>query len=130
MAGDPATPVFVASRGQQTRMRVLEPTGVGRGTTFTLHGHVWQRDPYICPGEARITGLTGSCNLDSVGSRAIGFNPQGFFLGSQESVLPMAHFEVFLPSAGGGNARAGDYLINDQASFGRTDGLWGILRVQ
>ena len=127
--GEPATPVFVARAGQEVRMRVLEPTGVGRGTTFNLHGHIWQRDPYICPGEAR-NGLQGACELDSVASRAIGTNPMGMWLGGQESVQPLAHFEVRLPSAGGAGAIPGDYLFVDQASFGRTSGLWGILRVQ
>jgi hypothetical protein len=37
---------------------------------------------------------------------------------------------VVLDSAGGENAVTGDYLFRDQASFGNTDGIWGIMRVQ
>ena len=112
--GDPATPVFTASAGQEVRMRVLEPTGVGRGTTFDLHGHVWQRDPYL--GGA-------------VASQSIGINPLAMYLGGQESVTPANHFDILLPSAGGVNGVAGDYLFRDHGSFGNTDGLWGIFRV-
>lgn len=127
--GDPATPVFTARAGQEVRMRVLEPTGVGRGSTFNLHGHVWQRDPYVCPGQSR-NGLPGLCNGGGVGSLAIGDNPVGFYLGAQESVMPYGHFDIRLPKAGGVNEVTGDYLFRDQGSFGNTDGLWGILRVE
>ena len=50
-------------------------------------------------------------------------------LGHQESLTPAAHFDFLLPSAGGSNAIAGDYLFRDQGSFGNTSGIWGILRV-
>jgi hypothetical protein len=112
---DPATPVFTATPGQQVRMRLLQPTGVGRGTTFDLQGHLWQRDPYIA---------------GNVPSQTIGENPIGFYLGHQESITPGAHYEVRLPAAGGANGVAGDYLFRDHGSFGNTDGLWGILRVE
>jgi len=110
---DPATPVFTAEPGDEVRIRVLEPTGVGRGTTFDLHGHGWQRDPY----------KTGA-----VPSQTIENNPNGLYLGHQESVTPAAHFDIVLPSAGG-TGGIGDYLYRDHGSFGNTDGLWGILRV-
>ena len=126
--GDPFTPVFTATAGQEFRMRVMSATGAGRGTTFNLHGHAWQRDPYVCPGSADL-GLAGKCMPGEVGAQAIGTNPIGMTLGGQESVTPAQHFEVRLPSAGGGNAVVGDYLFRDQASFGNTSGLWGILRV-
>jgi hypothetical protein len=113
--GDPATPVFTAESGQEARMRLLMPTGVGRGTTFDLHGHLWQRDPYIA---------------GAVPSQTIGDNPIGFYLGGQESVQPSGHFDIVLPSAGGANAVPGDYLFRDHGSFGNTDGLWGIFRVE
>jgi hypothetical protein len=132
---DPATPVFSAEAGSETRMRVLEPTGVGRGTTFSMHGHVWQRDPYICPGSMH-SGLAGKCDNSEVGSRAIGRNPIGMWLGGQESIMPYTHFEIRLEHAGGAaNAGdppfvTGDFLFRDQASFGHSDGIWGILRVE
>ena len=126
---DPVTPVFVADAGKPARVRITNPHGTTRGSTFQAHGHVWQRDPYVCPGEAR-NGLTGACNMSSVGSRAIGTNPIGFYEGGRESWTPMSHFDVVLPSAGGGNAVKGDYLIRDGASFGNASGLWNILRVK
>ena len=96
-------------------MRLLEPTGVGRGTTFDLHGHLWQRDPYI----------EGAVPSQTIGENPIG----GLYLGHQESLTPAAHFDIFLPKAGGANSVPGDYLYRDHGSFGNTDGLWGILRV-
>jgi len=125
---DPRTPVFTAKAGRETRMHLVMPHGTTRGSTFNLHGHVWQRDPYICPGEARNT-LTGACNMDGVGSRAIGVNPQGLAMGAQDNITPLSHYTLFLPSAGGGNGVTGDYLFRDQGAFGNTGGLWGILRV-
>ena len=112
--GDPETPVFTAQRGQATRMRVLLPFGVGRGTTWNLHGHVWQRDPYL---------------EGTVPSQTIGNNPYGFYLGGQESVTPSGHFDIVLDKAGGQSLIKGDYLFRDHGSFGNTNGLWGLLRV-
>ena len=126
--GNPVTPVFTAKKNQEIRMHILEPTGVGRGTTFHLHGQLWQRAPYVCPGSSDL-GLTGKCMANEVGSRAIGLNPIGMYLGAQESVTPSAHFDIRLPKAGGEGEVTGDYLYRDQASFGNTGGLWGILRV-
>ncbi len=115
LAGEPpATPVFRAPKGSQVWMRLLEPTGVGRGTTFSLHGHHWQRDPYLA-------GI--------VPAQTIGINPLAFYLGGQESVTPYQHFTIFLDKAGGEIGVTGDYLFRDQASFGNTDGIWGIFQV-
>ncbi|MFA9421739.1 MAG: hypothetical protein ACERLB_16465, partial [Gammaproteobacteria bacterium] len=114
--GDPVTPIFTAAPGQGLRMRLLEPTGAGRGTTFNLHGHAWQRAPYIA---------------GKVASQTIGDNWLGMILGHQESITPAAHFDIVpLNGAGGANAVPGDYLFGDQGSFGTTSGLWGILRVE
>jgi hypothetical protein len=136
---DPATPVYDTTAGQEARMRVLEPTGVGRGSTFTMHGHVWQRDPYVCPGETT-DGLVGKCPsvpleqlgelVGQQGSPSIGKNPMGMTMGGQESVTPAQHFELRFENAGGANGVAGDYLFRDQASFGNTDGIWGLMRVE
>ena len=126
---DPATPVFQANRNQQTRLHISNPHGTSRGSTFYLHGHAWQRDPYVCPGEAR-NGLAGACEMTTVASRALGLNPQGFGQGGQESWNPASHFDILLPSAGGGNGVIGDYLMRDQAGFGNVSGVWGIMRVK
>ncbi|MBI2217613.1 MAG: hypothetical protein HYU51_09980 [Candidatus Rokubacteria bacterium] len=150
--GDPATPVFTAAPGVPVRMHVLKPTGIAvddfhaRGSVFHLHGHVWQRAPYVCPGQDDgVSGLDGKCNATNFGdpgfepgSRAIGVNPIGMYLGAQDSVLPGAHFDIVLPGAGNGptggaggvGGVTGDYLFRDQASFGNTQGLWGIMRVE
>jgi hypothetical protein len=113
--GDPVTAVFQVPRGVEARLRVLEPTGVGRGSTFDLHGHMWRRDPYL-----RDKGID---------SAKIGDNPYAFWLGGQESVTPQAHFDIVLDSSGGRFAVPGDYLFRDHAGFGITSGMWGILRV-
>jgi hypothetical protein len=137
---DPATPVYDVPADAEARLRLLEPTGVGRGSTFTVHGHIWQRDPYVCLDEdgnpVKTDGLPGKCaNVDmstfrQVGSLSIGKNPIGFYLGGQESVQPYEHFEIRLENTGGPNGVTGDYLWRDQASFGNTDGIWGLLRVE
>ena len=67
--------------------------------------------------------------LAAIPSQNIGYNPDGLYIGGQESVTPAAHFDIVLPSAGGTNSVPGDYLYRDHGSFGNTDGLWGILRV-
>ncbi|EHR73476.1 hypothetical protein BurJ1DRAFT_4690 [Burkholderiales bacterium JOSHI_001] len=128
-SGDPETPVMLATPGQAARIHITAPHGVKRGSTFALHGHVWQRDPYVCPAEARNT-LTGACLMTSVGSRAIGTNPVGFYEGGRESWSGTNHFEIVLPKAGGENAIAGDYLQRDVGSFGNAAGAWSILRVK
>jgi hypothetical protein len=147
--GDPATPVFTATAGAPVRMHVLYPTGNSaddlhdRGVVFHLHGHLWQRAPYICPGQSDGTGLTGKCDWTdfgpgmNVGSTHIGVNPIGMYLGAQDSVLPGSHYDIVLPGdgiahggAGGAGKVPGDYLFRDQGAFGNTQGLWGILRVE
>ena len=126
--GEPATPIFLAKPGTEVRLHSAVPHGTSRGTTWMVHGHVWQRDPYVCPGETK-HGLTGKCEMTTVASRAIGNNPIGFAQGAQESNTPLSHFTFLFPSAGGGNGVTGDYLFRDAASFGNASGLWGILRV-
>ncbi len=126
---DPATPVFQANAGKPMRVRMTNPFGTTRGSTLQVHGHQWQRDPYVCTGEAR-NGLTGACLMTSVGSRNIGLNPIGFYEGGRESWTPMSHFDIVMPSAGGGNGVVGDYLMRDSASFGNASGVWSIIRVK
>lgn len=121
-------------------MHVAVPHSTSRGSTMGIHGHVWQRDPYVCSGEA-MYGLTGKCTVVAnagmfdaagnplVGSRNIGDNPMGFAQGGQESLQGYTHFTFRLPKAGGENQVKGDYLFRDKAAFGNASGLWGIIRV-
>jgi manganese oxidase len=128
---DPVTPVLQANAGQEARMHVVVPHGTTRGTTINVHGHLWNRHDYVCEGSAR-NGLSGACTMTEVASRNIGATPYVSALnqGANESVTPASHWTFRLPSAGGGNAITGDYLWRDNAGFGNTSGIWGILRVQ
>jgi len=133
---DPQTAVFTVDAGQEYRMHVLMPVGPGRGSTFDLHGHVWQRDPYICKGDSDL-GIMNKCNMGgglpgegSVGSQNLGNNPIGFHVGGIESWFPGQHYEIFIPKAGGSFGVDGDYLFRDHMGLGNTAGLWGIVRVK
>jgi hypothetical protein len=146
---DPQTAVFTVAAGDPYRMHVLMPFAAGRGSTFDLHGHVWQRDPYACPGYGdtggkygtdRRVNLPGKCDMGNglagangdgqVGSQRLGFNPMGFYLGGIESWFAGQHYEIVLPSAGGKTKVPGDYLFRDHMGLGNAGGLWGIVRVQ
>ncbi|MDH4031070.1 MAG: hypothetical protein OEU49_09500, partial [Chromatiales bacterium] len=134
--GDPETAVFTVEAGQEFRMHVLMPHSPGRGSTYDLHGHNFQRDPYICPGDAEF-GLPGKCDMGpdglpgggSTGSQNLGVNPVGMAIGASESWMSGAHYEVFIPEAGGAAGIPGDYLFRDHMGLGNTGGLWGIVRV-
>jgi hypothetical protein len=138
IGGNPETPVFTADAGQPFRMHVLMPFSPGRGSTYDLHGHVWQRDPYVCENDADF-GLPGKCDTGgdygglptdgSVGSQSLGDNPVGFHLGAIESWFGTQHYEIVIDSAGGSNGIVGDYLFRDHMGLGNAGGLWGILRV-
>ena len=128
---DPATPVLIANAGKEARMHVVVPHGTTRGTTINVHGHLWNRHDYVCEGSAR-NGLAGACTMTEVASRNIGATPYVSALnqGANESITPASHWTFRFPRAGGGNAITGDYLWRDNAGFGTTSGIWGILRVQ
>ena len=136
---NPQTAVFMVTPNTPFRQHVLMPSAPGRGSTFDLHGHVWQRDPYICPDDAEF-GLPGKCNMGnglpgqpgdgSVGSQALGDNPVGFWLGGIDSWFAGEHYEVVIPMAGGANGVTGDYLFRDHMGLGNVQGLWGIVRVE
>ncbi|MFK3650793.1 hypothetical protein ACI2IY_20475 [Lysobacter enzymogenes] len=127
--GEPYVPIMTTSVGMETRLRVLMPTGIGRGTIFSLHGHAWARDPYLAERVDDLGYPKGSGPGDwGIASRCIGGNPQQMSLGGQESVTAMAHYDVVLPAAGR-HGVAGDYLWRDMGGFGISNGLWGIVRV-
>lgn len=118
--GLPSTPIFEVPAGAQSRLRMLMPTGAGRGTTAHLHGHVWRRDPYL------VKPTSGG----PVASQCLGANPLAFWIGSQDSITPMAHFDWILDRTGGPNDIVGDFLLRDQGGFGITSGLWATVRTR
>ena len=136
---DPETAVFTVRAGTPFRQHVLMPTGAGRGSTFALHGHVWQRLPYVCPGSSDL-GLPGKCDMGNghagsagtgeVGSKNLGDNPISFGQGAIDAWFAGSHYEVVIPYAGGKNGVDGDYLFRDHMGLGNVQGLWGIVRVE
>jgi hypothetical protein len=143
-AGDPQTPVFrvtadpVPPMGEaiaefDTRMYVLNGASADRDGTFVLHGHVWPRDPYVCPGQNDGLGplMQGRCSEgEAVPSRAIGDNPMAKYMGGEEGMGHVYGYWPILFDAGGTNAVAGDYLYGDYAPNGNRNGQFGIVRVE
>jgi len=116
VGGDPATPVFTARAGTPVRFRLVDPGGKNRAGVFNLHGHVWQRQPYIA---------------GTVPSQTIGNNPLSEFRGAQEGVGMINHWDIVPQNGAGGKFRVpGDYLFRDQGSWPMDGGRWGIFRVQ
>ena len=129
VGGDPVTPVFRAKAGTATRMYVLNGASADRDGTFILHGHVWQRDPYVCPGEAYL-GLAGLCAPDSIGSLALGTNPIGKYMGGEDGMGHVYGYWPILFNAGGTGKVSGDYLYRYYSPSGNRNGMFGILRVE
>jgi len=130
LIGEPETPIFKVRKGTETRVGINEPGGKGRNKSFTLHGHVWQRQPYLALfGDANGFPIPDVFFPLQVGSQKIGDNPLAFYKGSQELLGATNHFDLVLGPAGGDNGITGDYLFRDLAHFTTTKGLWGILRV-
>jgi hypothetical protein len=112
VGGDPVTPVFTAVAGQDVRIRLLHPSGHARNNVFTLHGHIWEEEPY-----------TGS-------SKNIGSNPLSEWKGAQYGIGPGTHFDFLLKhGAGGAFGVPGDYLFRTFSSSQFSGGIWGIFRV-
>ncbi|HET8723565.1 MAG TPA: hypothetical protein VFM53_05115, partial [Anaeromyxobacteraceae bacterium] len=146
--GDPSASVFTAKAGTEARIHLLEPTGANRAGVITLHGHVWQRTPYVCasnylgiPGNCNPTGfyptISGSAITSAgtsgigpleVASRKIGDYGPSIHMGAQDQIQPASHFTIRLPRVGGSAAVSGDYLLMDRTGFGSLAGVWGILR--
>ena len=112
VGGDPVTPVYQASAGEEVRVRMLEPGGHPRNDTYLLHAHIWEAEPYID------------------GSQTIGSNPLSNWVGAQGGIGPGSHFD-FIPKGGAGGRFhiTGDYLYRTFASFQFDGGIWGIVRV-
>jgi hypothetical protein len=135
-ADDPVTPIVRANAIQATRMYVLNGASTDRDGTFILHGHLWQRDPYVCTGST--TGsltdttvpLVGRCAPTAlVPSNALGFNQQGKWMGSQEGMGHAFGYWPILIDAGGTDRVPGDYLYRDYTPSGNRNGQFGVFRV-
>jgi hypothetical protein len=112
--GDPQTPVYLAEPGQQMRFRVGAPAGYARSTTLGIFGHNWAYEPFASVGMA---------------SDVMEWSPTHQFRSSQDLILPPMSYNI-LTQAGGPFSVRGDYLYRDLASFGNSNGLWGIVRVE
>jgi hypothetical protein len=132
VGGDPQTPVFTAEAGEPVRIRLLQPGGHARGHVFSVHGHAWQREPYLNDSDRLNYGPPPAdptvLNREPDGISA-GHNNASWWVGAQEGMTAMNHFDLLLPHAGGRFGVTGDYLFQDSAAFGNYQGLWGILRV-
>jgi hypothetical protein len=112
VGGYPVTPVFYATVGTPLRFRVLEPGGHARNEVFAVHGHIWDKEPYIQDSEVE------------------GQNNFSFWEGARMGHGPTNHFDSLIRYGAGGKAAApGDYLFRDQTTFGFDNGLWGLLWV-
>lgn len=113
VGGDPETPVFTVERGDPIRFRLLQPGGHPRNIVFDLHGHVWDKEPYI------------------QNSTRIGRNTFSMWEGARFGMGPANHFDAVVRNVAGSKFWiTGDYLFRDHASGGTGGGIWGILRVQ
>lgn len=107
---DPQTPVFAATAKQAVRLRLLHPAGLA-DQNLTLHGHVWQEEPY------------------TKDSTEIGPNDLSEWIGARVSFGPNTSFEVVLPKAGGQAGVPGDYLYRAFVGTDFQNGMWGVMRV-
>jgi hypothetical protein len=105
------TPGFNADPKVPTRIRFVHAGGSGTQHAMTLHGHVWQEEPF------------------TNNSTKIGLNPGSQWLGSRDSHGPNDHFDIVLPFAGGVNGVLGSYLYRTFFPGEFQDGFWGYLQV-
>jgi hypothetical protein len=108
---DPQTPVFTAGTGETARFRMTHPFGTGTSQVFTLHGHVWQRNPYKSD------------------SKAIGDQTLSQWLGSRDNHGSTDHFDLVVNKAGGEWGQPGDYLYTVFIPNQQAVGAWGLFRV-
>ena len=108
---DPKTPVFTAEIGDKVRFRLTHPFGTGTSQVFSLHGHVWQRNPYTND------------------SQGLGNNNLSQWIGSRDNHGPTDHFDLLIDKAGGEGGKAGDYLYALFVDNQVRQGAWGIFRV-
>ncbi|MGH8508260.1 MAG: copper oxidase [Gammaproteobacteria bacterium] len=109
--GDPKTPIFTAAVGDKVRFRMTHPFGTGTSQVFSLHGHVWQRNPY------------------NTNSAKIGSNSLSQWIGSRDNHGSSDHFDLLIDKAGGEAGQPGDYLYTVFVPIQARNGAWGIFRV-
>ena len=107
---DPQTPIYVAKAGAPVRFRLIHPGG-NSYSAWTVHGHVWQRSPYVNE------------------STVLGYNRLSDWIGAVGAYGPFEIFDVLLDSAGGRFAVPGDYHYRSVLSGEFQSGQWGLLRV-
>jgi hypothetical protein len=117
-SGDPQTPIFTAVAGTPIRFRMLHPDGLGGfpDNVFTLHGHVWQEEPYVADSSNNPSAILGN-------------NTMSQWMGARDGFGSGNHWDMLLPSAGGVNAKAGDYLYQSLPVLEGGAGIWGVFRV-
>ena len=120
--GNPQTPIFAAMAGTPVRFRMLHPDGAGGfpDDVWTIHGHLWQEEPYVSFFSAT-NGTVASANL--------GRNVFSQSMGARDGFGPGNHFDILIDSAGGINKVAGDYLYKSFPSSESAAGVWGVFRV-
>jgi hypothetical protein len=112
VGGDPVTPIFTAIEADPVRIRSLNPGGHARNDVFTLHGHIWEEEPW------NNTGLKQAAN------------PLSEWKGAQYGNGATSHDNFLLKNGAGGKGGVeGDYLYRTFQSFHFDDGIWGIFRV-
>ncbi len=109
--GDPKTPIFNAAVGDMVRFRMTHPFGTGTSQVFSLHGHIWQRNPF------------------SINSTVLGSNSLSQWVGSRDNHGSSDHFDLLIDKAGGEGGQAGDYLYTVFVPIQARSGAWGIFRV-
>jgi hypothetical protein len=127
---DPQTAVFAASPEappDSIRMRLVQPGGHARGHEFTVHGHPWQRQPYIDASNRLNRDFHE--NPTNLGGDMDGHNMTSWWIGSQEGMGASLHYDLLMKASGGKFNTPGDYLFRDFGAFGTYQGLWGIIRV-
>jgi hypothetical protein len=109
--GDPRTSILTAAIGDKVRFRMTHPFGTGTSQVVSLHGHVWQRNPYINNGTQ------------------LGQNILSQWIGSRDNHGSSDHYDMLIDKAGGEGGQAGDYLFTVFVPTQARDGAWGIFRV-
>jgi hypothetical protein len=110
---DPETPLFEANAGDPIRLRVVDPAGHPRNHGFTVSGHDWLINPWVCNSESTVMGWNQ-------------FSENR--VGSSSAIGPARHLNI-VTTAGGDFHVPGDYLYRTQEGFMFSAGLWGLLRV-